>query len=104
MHLRTNCDCSAKEFLLEVPGSPGELSGPGLIQFRWSLSSSASELVKGGEKLGRVIRLLDRGADERQGIGGSGGAATECGGDVGHLFHSQETDDQIAQSGHHLRG
>ena len=52
----------------------------------------------------RVFQLLDRGADERQGIGGSGGAATECGGDVGHLFHSQETDDQIAQSGHHLRG
>ena len=51
----------------------------------------------------RVFRLLDRGADKRKGMGGSGGAATECGSDVGHLFHSQETDDQVAQSGHHLR-
>ena len=33
---------------------------------------------------------------------GFSGATAECSSDVGFLSHSEETDDEIAQSGHYL--
>ena len=49
----------------------------------------------------RDFRLLDRSADEGEGVIGFGSAATEGGGNVGLLFCSEETDDYIAQRSHY---
>ena len=50
----------------------------------------------------RVFRLLDRSTDEGEGVMGFSSATAECGSDVGFLSYSEETDDEIAQSGHYL--
>ena len=50
----------------------------------------------------RFFRLLDRSTDEGEEVMGFSSAAAECGGDVGLLSHSEETDDEIAQACHYL--
>ena len=94
-----------------IKGSAPE-QGPAVAEFAERLFDGVlpRSRIRQGHKLIRlgqrytpkVFRLLDRGTKQGEGVMGFSSAATEGSGDVGLLFHSEDTDDQIAQPSHYL--